>query len=71
MCYAYISKQAKQTTKGHPVKKVKFTPTANPAMAEAMRQIRASGAAGTHGDKRDRRSRTRAARRARALKDFA
>ena len=53
------------------MKKPKFTPTANPAMAEAMRHIRASGAAGFHGDKRERRVRTRAARRAAVLREWA
>ena len=37
----------------------KYKPTANPAMAEAMREIRRSGASGTHLDKRTRRQRTR------------
>lgn len=37
----------------------KYKPTANPAMAEAMRELRRSGASGTHLDKRTRRNRTR------------
>ena len=46
-----------------------FTPTANPAYAEAMRGLRASGAAGTHQDKRTRRANTRSAAERRALDD--
>jgi hypothetical protein len=37
----------------------KFKPTANPAYAEGMREIRKSNASGTHLDKRTRRQRTR------------
>jgi hypothetical protein len=37
----------------------KYKPTANPAMAEAMREIRRSNASGTHLDRRTRRQRTR------------
>ena len=37
----------------------KYKPTANPAYAEGMREIRRSNKAGTHLDKRTRRKRTR------------
>jgi hypothetical protein len=37
----------------------KYKPTANPAYAEGMREIRKSNASGTHLDKRTRRQRTR------------
>lgn len=37
----------------------KFKPTANPAYAEGMREIRKSNASGTHLDRRTRRQRTR------------
>ena len=37
----------------------KYKPTANPAYAEGMREIRRSNKAGTHLDKRTRRVRTR------------
>jgi hypothetical protein len=47
----------------------KFKPTANPAYAEGMAEIRRSNAAGTHEDKRTRRARTRAASLRRDLKD--
>lgn len=48
---------------------VDFTPTANPAYAEGMRQLRRSNAAGSHADTRDRRARTRGAALDRALRD--
>jgi hypothetical protein len=37
----------------------KYQPTANPAYAEGMREIRKSNASGTHLDRRTRRLRTR------------
>jgi len=37
----------------------KYKPTANPAYAEGMREIRKSNASGTHLDRRTRRQRTR------------
>ena len=37
----------------------KYSPTANPAYAEGMREIRKSNASGTHLDRRTRRVRTR------------
>jgi hypothetical protein len=48
---------------------VEFTPTANPAYAEGMRQLRSSGAAGAHLDGRQRRARTRSAALSRALRE--
>jgi hypothetical protein len=47
----------------------KYRPTANPAMAEAMREIRRSNASGTHLDKRTRRQRTRQSSNYRAIID--
>lgn len=47
----------------------KHKPTANPALAEGMRQLRRSSAAGTHGDRRTKRNRDRAAKRRNAIRD--
>lgn len=47
----------------------KVTGVANPARAQAMVALRASGAAGRHGDRRDRRARTRQGQRARWRSD--
>jgi hypothetical protein len=43
-----------------PPKAAPFRPTANPAYAAGMQQIRSSNAAGVHEDRRTRRARTRA-----------
>ena len=50
-------------------KQKRYTRTANPDMAEAMRQKRRSGAAGFHGDRRTKRQRDRSARRRAAIRD--
>lgn len=47
----------------------KYKPTANPAYAEGMREIRKSNASGTHLDKRTRRQRTRQSAIHRAILD--
>jgi len=47
----------------------KFTPTANPAYAKGIAEIRRSNAAGTHEDRRTRRARTRADAKRRAMGD--
>ena len=47
----------------------KYKPTANPAYAEGMREIRRSNKAGTHLDKRTRRQRTRQSSIYRAILD--
>lgn len=47
----------------------KYKPTANPAYAEGMREIRKSNASGTHLDKRTRRQRTRQSAIYRAILD--
>jgi len=44
---------------------------ANPAMAQAMRELRRSSAASPHADRRERKARTRAASLRRDLKDAA
>jgi hypothetical protein len=61
--------QFAKSLRGQIAPKADFTPTANPAYAEGMRQIRSSGAAGTHEDRRTRRARTRAASVERDLRD--
>lgn len=45
----------------------KFKPTANPAYAQGIAEIRRSNAAGTHEDRRTRRARSRSDAKRRAL----
>lgn len=52
-----------------PPKASKFKPTANPALAAGMAELRRSNAAGVHEDKRTRRARTRGASLRKDLKD--